>query len=201
MEIRSYRDVLWQFINRPKPNPSHQMYEWLSVPPHASKLGPYHTAPASYKVKLVSSTKSVTQTHYSSPPIATASVDEFLFENSLNVQISPTRPMDSKAEQQILTPQLNQDDYKSLQCAVNTTEFVQNQVIAQLCACPARLKPAQYVEFGSFRSGHRLQWWNLLTILEMDSLPISEESVAILLTHSILQYGPLTTSRSASSNP
>ncbi|CAF4255835.1 unnamed protein product [Rotaria sp. Silwood2] len=48
----------------------------------------------------------------------------------------------------------------------------------------------QFVEFGSFRSGHRLQWWNLLTILEMDSLPIHEESVAILIMHALLQLGP-----------
>jgi hypothetical protein len=52
------------------------------------------------------------------------------------------------------------------------------------------MRPTQFVEFGSFRSGHRLQWWNLLTILEMDSLSIAEESVAILIIHSILQYGP-----------
>ncbi|CAF3270116.1 unnamed protein product [Rotaria sp. Silwood2] len=47
------------------------------------------------------------------------------------------------------------------------------------------------IEFDSLRSGHGLQWWNLLTILEMNSLSFAEESVAILIIHSILQYGPL----------
>ena len=55
-----------------------------------------------------------------------------------------------------------------------------------------KLKQNQFIEFGSFRSGHRLQWWNLLTILEMDSLSLNEESVAVLIIHTILQYGPLT---------
>ncbi|CAF4388799.1 unnamed protein product, partial [Rotaria magnacalcarata] len=60
IEIRIYRDIIWQFINRPKPNLNHRMYEWLSVPPHASKLGPFYTGPKNNKVKLLSSTKSVT---------------------------------------------------------------------------------------------------------------------------------------------
>ncbi|CAF1334201.1 unnamed protein product [Rotaria sordida] len=192
IEIRNYRDIIWQFANRPNPHPQHNMYEWLSVPPHASKLGPYYTGPNNTKVKLVSPTKSVTQTHYSSPSIASASVNDFLYENSLQVQISSTKPISFEDECRILTPQLDHSDYKQLQFTVNTTQFVQNHVIAKLSDCPPRLKSTQFVEFGSFRSGHRLQWWNLLTIFEMDSLSIAEESVVILIIHSILQYGPLT---------
>ncbi|CAF4224634.1 unnamed protein product, partial [Rotaria magnacalcarata] len=60
-----------------------------------------------------------------------------------------------------------------------TTELMQNRAVAELSKCPERTKPTQFVEFGSFRPGHRLQWWNLLVVLEMDSLPIAEESVAI----------------------
>ncbi|CAF4764416.1 unnamed protein product, partial [Rotaria socialis] len=128
IEIRIYRDIIWQFINRPHPHPSHNMYEWLSVPPHASKLGPFYTGPNNNKVKLVSSTKSITQTHYSSPSIATAPVTEFLHENSLKIQISPTSTIAIKDECLALTPQLDHPDYKQLQFTINNTQFVQNHV-------------------------------------------------------------------------
>ncbi|CAF3125081.1 unnamed protein product [Rotaria sp. Silwood2] len=201
IEIRYYRDIIWQFVNRPNPNPKHKMHEWLSSSPHRQKLGPYFIGPSCYTVKLVSAHKSVTETHYSSPPsVATASIEAFLFENSLIVEILPTQPIKLPEERCILTPQLDHPDYKQLQFTIDTTQFVQNNVIANLSNCSARLKLNQFIEFGSFRSGHRLQWWNLLALFEMDSLPIYEESVIILITHSILQCGPWTTYGISSSN-
>ena len=191
IEIRSYRDILWQFINRPYPNLKSNFYEWLNVQPHNDKLTPYYTGPHDRQVRLVSHTKSITQTHYSSPKVATASIKDYLFDNSLKVEISPNKSLDIKDERRILTPKLNHPDYEQLQFSLNTTQFLQNEVIAQLSNRPSRLKSTQFVEFGSFRSGHLLQWWNLLILLEMESLSIGEESVAILILHSILQYGPL----------
>ncbi|CAF1260924.1 unnamed protein product [Rotaria sp. Silwood1] len=192
IEIRCYRDIIWQFTNRSNSHLENCMYEWLNVPSHGSKLKSFCTGFNNHKVRLVSSTKSISQTHYSTPPsIAHTSIEGFLFENSLKIQISPTKPIGFEDEVRILTPQLNHPDYKQLQFTVSTTQFVQNDVIAQLSNYSTRLKPSQIIEFGSFRSGHRLQWWNLLTILEMDSLSFAEESVAILIIHSILQYGPL----------
>jgi hypothetical protein len=196
IEIRCYREIIWQFINRPHPQPSHHMYEWLVVPPHKDKLRPYYTGPQNCNVKLVSSIKSITQSHYYTPTSIVSSLPKnFLFENSLNVQISPTKVIPFENECCILTPQISHPDYKHLQSTVTNTEFEQNRVIARLSDCPIRLKPTHSVEFGSFRSGHCLQWWNLLSILEMESLPIDEESVVILIVHSLLQYGPVTTNQ------
>jgi hypothetical protein len=200
IEIRCYRDMLWQFINRPNPNSKDDMYEWLTVFPHANKLEPFYTGPSNRKVRLVSSTISVTQSHYSNPSIASAPVSDFLYENSLKVQITPNKPMEFEDERRILTPQLVHPDYTQLQFTLNGTQFVQNHVIAKSSNWSSKLKPMQFVEFGSFRSGHRLQWWNLLTIFELDSLSITEESVAILIIHSILQYGPLSADSDALSN-
>ena len=194
VEIRYYRDILWQFINRPEPNPKNGgMYGWLDHPPHSQKL---HISPPdliAYRVKLVSSTKSISHSHYSNPmPVGSTSLEKFLYENSLKVAISPTKPISLEDECDLLTFQLIDPDYLNLQFTLNSTQFVQNEVIAKLSECSARLKPIQFVEFGSFRSGHQLQWWNLLTILEMDSLNIHEESVMMLILQSILQYGPIT---------
>ncbi|CAF4777168.1 unnamed protein product [Rotaria sp. Silwood2] len=196
IEIRCYRDILWQFINRPNLVPSNNMNEWLSISPHRSKLSQYNNGSYDRKVKLVSSTKSISQTHYFAPrPISCTILEDFLLENSLHVQISPTKPVAFQDECRTLTPQLTDSNYKLLQFSVDNTQFVQNRVIAQLYNCSSSFKSSQFIEFGSFRSGHRLQWWNLLSILELDSLSMNEECVAILITHSILQYGPVTENR------
>ena len=195
IEIRSYRDVIWQFINRPVPHPPHNKYEWLSVAPYKDKLYPSRINFTNNKVTLVSSTMPMTKTHYRSPSIVSTPVEDYLYEDCLTVEISPTQPMKFKSERRALTPQLVDPDYKQLQMAVDSTQFIQNQVIAKLFDCPIGLKSNQFVEFGSFRSGHRLQWLNLLAILETESLSLAEESVAILIIHSILQYGPLTSDR------
>ena len=194
IEFRCYRDILWMFVNRPHPEPANStMIEWLSVMPHGNKLKRFYTGPPKRKVKLVSSQKSISQSHYSLPRhIASASLNEFIYKNSLDVQISPIKPGKFEDECQMLTPRLNDENYKHLQFSINSTQFVQNQVIASLSKCSLRLKPAQFIEFGSFRSGHRLQWWNLLSTLESDTLSMDTESVTILLTHALLQYGPVT---------
>ncbi|CAF2569715.1 unnamed protein product [Rotaria sp. Silwood2] len=193
-EIRCYRDILWQFINRPNPNPSNQMYEWLSTSPHSIKLRQFHKGSGKCKVKLVSETKSISQSHYSYPrQVASTSVEDFLYENSLQVQITPTKPTEFQHECQTLTPELTHCNYKDLQFSIGSTQFVQNRVIAELSKCSIKLKSTEFVEFSSFRSGHYLQWWNLLSILELYSLSMDEESVAILITHALLQNGPTMT--------
>ncbi|CAF1687242.1 unnamed protein product, partial [Adineta ricciae] len=160
-EIRCYREVLWQFVNRSKPNPSSKMYRWLNVSPHQTKLSPYYHGSKSCKVNLVSSTTSVTQNYSSYPPRADSTpIEGFLFENSLKVRISPTKPIEFEKEHRMLTPQLYHSGYNQLQFTINSTGFNQNDVIAKLSNCSLEIQPKEFVEFGSFRSGHRLQWWN-----------------------------------------
>ena len=193
IEIRCYRDILWQFINRPEPVPTNDLNEWLDIYPHRNTLQSYYIGTHNAKVKLVSSNKSRSRTYYFAPQsISSTPIDDFFLENSLRVQISPTKPMEFQNECKILTPQLTDSNYKVLQFSIESTEFVQNRVISQLSNCSSIIKSSQFIEFGSFRSGHRLQWWNLLNILELDSLSMNEEDVAILLAHSLLQYGPVT---------
>lgn len=192
-EIRCYRDILWQFINRPNSQPAHNMYEWLSTPPHCIMLERFYKGSSKCRVRLVSSRKSVTQTHYSTPQhVATTPLKDYIRQSGLRVQISPSKPMKFQDERRILTPQLTDPNYKDLQFSLDSTLFVQNRVIADLSKCSLLLKPTEFVEFGSFRSGHRLQWWNLLCILELDSLSMGDESVAILIQHTLLQNGPMT---------
>ena len=191
LEIRYFREILWLFINRPRPESSCGMYGWLDTRPHKDKLSCYFIGPSDIHVKLVSSCKSVTQSHYSQGISNFSSPEAFLFENSLKVQITPSNTISLPAECDMLTPQLINSSYKSLQFSIKNTQFAQNQVIAMLSDCPMHMKTTQFIEFGSFRSGHCLQWWNLLSILELESLPIEDESVVILITHSLLQYGPV----------
>ncbi|CAM4883176.1 unnamed protein product [Rotaria socialis] len=197
-EIRCYRDILWQFVNRPNSNPTNQMHEWLSFSPHRAKLSTYFNGSSNCRVKLVSSSQSISHSHFSAPRhVVSTPLDDFFYENGLRVQISPTKVTEFQNECRTLTPELTDPNYKQLQFSIATTKCVQNKVISELSKCSLQLKPAQFIEFGSFRSGHRLQWWNLLSILELDSLPMDEESVAILITHALLQYGPMTMDRDA----
>ena len=193
IEFRCYRDVLWMFINRPHSDPPKHLLEWLNAPSHSHKLARfYHCNSYKPKVKLISSQKSISQTHYATAkPIESTSDDEYILANSLQVEITPSKSMNFEDECQILTPEIQDSNYKDLQFTIDSTQFVQNCVIAEQSKCPLRLKLSEFIEFGSFRSGHRLQWWNLLSILELDSLSIDEESVTILIQHSILQYGPI----------
>ena len=190
LEIRCYRDILWRFINRNDFETTSNMYEWLNVNPHAGKLRRFYRHSYKPRIKLVSSRKSISQSHYSAPrPVNVTHLEGYLFENSLQVRISPTKSTTLQTECHHLTPQLSNPDYKYLQFALDSTAFAQNQVIAQLSDCSLRLKPSRFIDFGSFRSGHRLQWWNLLCSLESDSLALEEESVAVLIMHSLTQYG------------
>ncbi len=192
-EIRCYRDILWQFINRTNPQPSNNMYEWLDIRPHSTKLRSFYKDSYNCKVKLVSSTKSTTQSHYSAPRhVNTTPLEEYFYENSLQVQIYPTKLMSFQDERRTVTPELTDPNYKDLQFSLDSTQFMQNRVIADLSKCSLQLKPTEFTEFGSFRSGHCLQWWNLLTLLKSESLSMDEESVAILIHHKLLQNGPLT---------
>ena len=92
IEIRCYREIIWQFTNRPQPNLSQHMFAWLEIPPPRDKLRQYCKGPVNINVKLVSSTKSLTQSHYcSGRPVISLSPNEFIFENCLTVEISPTQ--------------------------------------------------------------------------------------------------------------
>ena len=192
-EFRCYREILWQIVNRPNPNPTICRYEWLAVSPYQYKLGKFFTGPGNCKVKLVSHRGSLTQSHYSrSLPVGSTSLERYLHENNLDVAISPTKPTELSNECRTLTPQLDHANYKQLQFTMNSTQFEQNRAIAQSIQCPLGLKTTEFVEFGSFRSGHRLQWWNLLSALELDSLSFDNESVVLLIIHSLIQNGPTT---------
>ena len=89
IEIRYYRDIIWKFNNRSQLQSSTPMYQWLTTIPHSTKLEPLFTGPTHCKVKLVSSKNSITQSQRSIPSIASASIEQFLYENSLDVQNIP----------------------------------------------------------------------------------------------------------------
>ena len=76
-------------------------------------------------------------------------VEEFFYDNGLKVQISPTQIVEFQDECQILTPQLTHSNYQDLQFSIDNTEFVQNRIIAELSKCSPKLKPTEFVEFGS----------------------------------------------------
>ncbi|UJR29753.1 hypothetical protein I4U23_017301 [Adineta vaga] len=180
-EVNEIRDI---------PQSHYNIYQWLNVSPHSIKLKPFSNLPQNTKVKLISSTKSISQSHYFSPSISTSCIEDFIYENTLKVEITPSKPIDFNEESHLLTPKIDHSKYKQLEFTLENTEFNCNDIIAQSVNCSSEFQRNEFIEYGSFRCGHYLQWWNLLTILEMNSLSISEENVVILIVHSIFQYGP-----------
>ncbi|CAF1448881.1 unnamed protein product, partial [Rotaria sordida] len=87
---------------------------------------PFFTGLNDYEVKLVSSKNFMTQNYKREPLIASASIDDFLYENNSQVELSLVRPPSFHDEWRMLTPQLNHFDYKHLQHSVESTQFVQN---------------------------------------------------------------------------
>ncbi|CAF1396340.1 unnamed protein product [Adineta ricciae] len=203
IEFRCYREILWQFVSRLNSNASsHLMHEWLNSRPHSSKLSKFLTDRSNWKVKLVSSWKSFSETHYSRQFSSWTSVDEFLQPNHLQVRINRAESTTFENECRILTAQLEDPNYKLLQFTIDKTcPLKQNKVITESVRCPLALRSTEFIEFGSFRLGHRLQWWHLLSALELDSLSFDEESVLLLITHSITQHGPVTNDTSHLSHP
>ena len=77
--------------------------------------------------------------------------------------------------------------YKSLQFSVSATTHTSNEIIASQDSCSTTITLHDYEAFGHLRSGHRLQWRNMLKELRRDVLSISHEDVHILFLQAMWQ--------------
>lgn len=77
--------------------------------------------------------------------------------------------------------------YQSLQFSVSATTHTSNQIIASQDNCSTTITLHEYEAFGHLRSGHRLQWRNMLKELRRGVLSISHEDVHILFLQAMWQ--------------
>ena len=77
--------------------------------------------------------------------------------------------------------------YKSLQSSVSATSHTSNQIIASQDTCSTTITLHDYEAFGHLRSGHKLQWRNMLKELRRGVLSVSHEDVHILFLQAMWQ--------------
>jgi hypothetical protein len=77
--------------------------------------------------------------------------------------------------------------YKSLQFSVSATSHTSNQIIASQDSCSTTITLHDYEAFGHLRSGHKLQWRNMLKELCRGVLSVSHEDVHILFLQAMWQ--------------
>jgi len=77
--------------------------------------------------------------------------------------------------------------YKSLQFSVSATSHTSNQIIASQGTCSTTITLHDYEAFGHLRSGHKLQWRNMLKELCRGVLSVSHEDVHILFLQAMWQ--------------
>ncbi|KAF8464761.1 hypothetical protein JB92DRAFT_3064074 [Gautieria morchelliformis] len=76
------------------------------------------------------------------------------------------------------TPQSLPGPYESLRWTVTATDHTPNMVIASQSKCPPELSYHEWEAFGHVRSGHRLQWRNMMRELVTGSIALADPNAA-----------------------
>lgn len=146
-------------------------------------------------ISLGSSTKLFVQSHYKCFH-PTQSDEHFLPNNgfdlklgNLNERLLVSYDYSKNALKQFCTFKVEKT-YESLGWTLSDTSEKENKIIAEQINCPPELKLLEYIKFGTFRSGHRLQARNLLESLINKCLSFNRLSVRSLICQSLWQVGP-----------
>ncbi|KAF8526784.1 hypothetical protein JB92DRAFT_2869478 [Gautieria morchelliformis] len=85
------------------------------------------------------------------------------------------------------TPQSLPGPYESLRWTVTATGHTPNMVIASQSNCPAELSYHEWEAFGHVRSGHRLQWRNMMRELVTGTIALADPNVHLLFRQAAWQ--------------
>ncbi|KAF8531677.1 hypothetical protein JB92DRAFT_2690992, partial [Gautieria morchelliformis] len=84
-------------------------------------------------------------------------------------------------------PQSLPGPYESLGWAVTATDHTPNMVIASQSNCPPELSYHEWEAFGHVRSGHQLQWRNMMRELVTGTIALADPSVHLLFQQAAWQ--------------
>ena len=145
------------------------------------------------KVTLGSFSKLNRETHYE-PKHPKLPNSDFFYKNAYSVSYCDFQNVFTYNDQ----PTYNElcifnieEPYDILQWAVSSTTHTENQVLSHQSKCPKNLSLKEFIKYGSFRAGHRLQTRNLLDAIETRGLSFKNKAVYSLIAQSIWQVGPL----------
>lgn len=110
-----------------------------------------------------------------------SSIDRKDFDDFIewDIQITPFQSISLDEQINVLITDIDHPYYQYFQYTIKSTDFIPNKVIIDLFNREEDDQQLikETIQFGSFRSEHRLQWWNLLTILQLNSLSLNEQHV------------------------
>ncbi|KAG8797373.1 hypothetical protein FRC16_008981 [Serendipita sp. 398] len=146
-------------------------------------------------VTLASSAKSIRHSHYGKGHSLPAKESDVIFQHAGRFQLfhaasrSWVEPIKDATIQPNCTFKL-EGIYETLQPYLEGTTHSPNSVLASLIHCPLDLSRREFVVFGQFRSGNRIQWRNLMRAIRSQSISFSDPSVYALVLQTIWQAGP-----------
>ena len=151
-----------------------------------------HSIKIQRHVTFGSNTKLFSHSHYKKAPKNPDS--HFLKPNGFSVFYSDKHQIfsyDTKTTYENLCIFQATHPYNNLQWTIAGTSHTENQVLASQSKCPQELTIREYIKYGCFRAGHRLQMTNLLDAIETRSLSFKHSAVFALLAQTLWQVGPL----------
>ncbi|KAI9890486.1 MAG: hypothetical protein M1814_003970 [Vezdaea aestivalis] len=149
------------------------------------------------RIKLASASKPFTVSHYRKKKISRATEEDVCVNNGLNYEV-----YDSKLKtwtkdfeiytgtRQVCTFQLPAGPYKRLQYTVDNTIHTSNNIIAKQANCAKAITYHEFYAFGTLRSGHVLQWRNIVREIIDSVLDFNREEVYMLIVQAAWQVGP-----------
>ena len=150
------------------------------------------------RIRLASTTKSFVSTHYRDQHISVATEQNTCVNNGLTFSLYDwiegdwTNQFLQKFDiREKCTLKLRSEAYSRLQYAVNNTTHTSNEVIARQHELSRSLARDEFYNFGTLRSGHRLQWRIIARELTARALDFSCYETQTLLMQAAWQIGPL----------
>ncbi|QRV92777.1 kinase-like protein [Ceratobasidium sp. AG-Ba] len=150
------------------------------------------------RITVASEIKSFFNSHYSSTQIP-ATEDEVCVPNGMTLRLfdtmdeswadGPFRDTNFANYGTFSLPA--KSPYRYLQFALRGTLHTSNQILADQFDCPKDINLLEHYQFGTLRSGGRIQWMNVVRELEANVLTFSREEVGLLLTQAAWQIGVL----------
>ncbi|THU87150.1 hypothetical protein K435DRAFT_867564 [Dendrothele bispora CBS 962.96] len=149
------------------------------------------------RITLASETASFIQSKYGKIKISQATSEErIIVNNGLNYRLYDrssglwaANPFLNLSISSMCVFQLPKGAYQSLQFSVPSPCFEPNKVISEQYHCNDHLSLHEFLAFGNLRSGHRLQWLNILKELNTRTLTFHKEEVHLLMIQTCWQIG------------
>ena len=141
------------------------------------------------QIQLTSTTKPFVVSHYQYKEVSQANKTNTCVNNGLTYSLYDSKRM--RWTKELLNccdvcekcpPKLPAAPYGRLQYAVNNTIYTSNEVIASQIEGSEALTLYEFYAFGTLRTGHRLQWWNIACELTARVLDFNCHETHALLT-------------------